>query len=391
MLANMDSTRNYLNSNSSVLIAGRKLQRNLGANFERIELAISELEQAAESQDARASSYRAFMFSALEQTEETQKKARQEITENILTTVVADLQVGSVFVAAGQAVGETRSGDADVQEGHRLLKEALDSLEETTPAVERGLSAAISERDTATLTGQHGNEAPQSGSAVDAFRANSEETMSVLVSEFRDVAVSVLKALEKPLELINIMDVLEKLGGPLQTVGGIIGRLIKKGMEKIQSAVEALVNLIGNDALTKIKDRIKELWQEIGQKKLDEWTNEVLGRFIGVEATRGTVDDVLSSTLNEEALRQASAEVSNLTQPYKDSTEMAKKAVGAISLISGIAFVLPIAGQKIAFFAALAYLVILSGVLLIAMDYCDSGRILRRVRGVGEIANALRA
>jgi hypothetical protein len=39
------------------------------------------------------------------------------------------LQVGSVFVAAGQAVGETNRGDADIQEGHRLLEEALDSLE----------------------------------------------------------------------------------------------------------------------------------------------------------------------------------------------------------------------------------------------------------------------
>jgi hypothetical protein len=62
MLTDIDSARSYLNSNSSVLIAGRNLHRKLAANFQTLELAISELEQAAESQDGRASSYRAFMF-----------------------------------------------------------------------------------------------------------------------------------------------------------------------------------------------------------------------------------------------------------------------------------------------------------------------------------------
>ncbi|HMG74253.1 MAG TPA: hypothetical protein VK582_12195 [Pyrinomonadaceae bacterium] len=390
MLPDTDFARSYLRGNSSVLVAGRKLQKKLGMDFETLDLAISELEGAAESQDAQASSYRAFMFSGFEGTNETQKETRQEITGNILTTIVADLQVGSVLVAAGQAVGETRSGDAAVQEGHQLLEEALKSLQETTPAVERGLSVAISERDAAALTGQQSVHAPQSRSAIKVFRANSEQTMSILVSEFREVAISVLTALKKPLEKINIMEVLEKIGGPLETIGGIIGRLIKKGMEKIQSALDALVNLIGNDALKKINDRVKELWQEIGQKKIKDWTDEVLGDFIGVGATRKTIEDVLGSKLNEQALPQASDDVSRLTQPYRESTAMAKTAVGAISLVSGTLFWFPFAGQKVAFFAALAYLIILSGVLLIAMDYCDSGRILGRVRGVGEIANGLR-
>src|SRR5215216_5634973 len=105
MSTHITSTSRYLNNNASVVTAGRQLQNILGRDSSTLEFAITQLEEAAKAQDTGTNSYRAFMFSALEETKETQKERRQKINGDILATVVADLQVGSVFVAAGQAVG----------------------------------------------------------------------------------------------------------------------------------------------------------------------------------------------------------------------------------------------------------------------------------------------
>lgn len=385
------SIRSYLRSNSYVLSAGRKLQRKLDGDVTKLASAITELEEAATDQDTGAS-YRAFMFSALGETETTEKKKRQKLSEDILATVVADLQVGSVFVAAGEAVGEAGNDEATKQEGKRRLDVALNSLQETTPAVEQALSTPVSDERPSSVDFSAEGAQPQvvKSPEIDKFRSLSEQTMTTFVSQFREVVVSVLEALKEPLKRVGILEVLDKFSGPLKTSIDVIGRLIRKGIAKIQSALDALVDLIGNDALTKIKETVKDLWNKIGIKKVDEWGNEMLADFIGVQATRTAVEGILGGDLKWEPVEKGINELSQLQQPFRDNMEMAKKAVAVVSLVSAVLFVLPIAGQKVALFAAVSYLVILSAALLIAMDYCDSGRILQRVRGVGEIANSLR-
>jgi hypothetical protein len=394
------STSRYLLGTKSVLSAGRQLQSMLGEDADTLKYAVTQLEEAASDQDTGTKGYRAFMFSALDKSKTAQKEKREKITEDVLATVVADLQIGSVLVAAGQAVGEA-GAEFKGQAAEDKLDEALASLEETTPVISRGLSGPLTggmKPGRFNFSGSPDKaqppqaiESPDVASAIKTFRTLSDQTMETFVSEFRGVAVEVVNAIKVPLKKIKIMEVFEKLGGPVRTAASMIGNLIKKGIQKIQSAIEALVRLIGNDNLTKIKDRIKELWGEIGKKKLNEWGNDVLSKFIGVKATRETIEIILAGELKKDAVDRASNELSQLKQPYNDNMEMAKKAVGAISIVSGVLFLLPIAGQQIALFAALAYLMILSVALLIAMDYCDSGQVLQRVRGVGEIANSLRA
>jgi hypothetical protein len=215
--------------------------------------------------------------------------------------------------------------------------------------------------------------------------------MDTFVGGFREVVVRVGEALVEPLKKIDMLDLLEKLGEPLKAIGGAIGRLIKKGIKKIRSAIDALVALIGNESLTRIRDHIKDLWNETGQKSLDGWTRELLAKFMGVEATRKIVKDLPTDPLRKETVDAASNELSRLVQPFKNEMEMSKKMVSTISLVAAILFILPLAGQKVALFAAIFYLLVLSRALLVSMDYCDSGAILRRVRGIGEIANSLRA
>src|SRR5688572_14711293 len=121
MSTHSDSITSYLRSTSDVLSAGRKLQRKLDADVVTRTSAIKELETSGTGQDTGVTSYRAFMFSALGETKTTQKKKRQKISDDILATVVADLQVGGVFVAAGEAVGEAGNDEATKQSGKLRL------------------------------------------------------------------------------------------------------------------------------------------------------------------------------------------------------------------------------------------------------------------------------
>lgn len=394
MSTHVVSTSRYLMNTSSVLAAGRQLQNTMGEDFGQLEYAITQLEEAANEQDAGVTNYRAFMFSALDQSQPAQKETRERITEDVFATVLADLQIGSVLVAAGHDLGEA-DGKAD---GHRLA-EALDALEETAPVIAQGLSMPLSAgpkpgrfnfSGAAAKTESQDVLSPDPKSAMDTFEKSATQTLETFVGELRGVAVSVVDALKK-LSPEKILEALESFGGPVKIVTGAFKRLIEKGLEKVRAAIDALTRLIGSDALTKIKDRVMKFWEEASDKKLTELGNALIAKTIGVEATRQRITAVLSGgELDREAVDKASNEMAQLVAPYTGNMAMAKKAVEAISFVSGILVLTPVAGQKIALFAAGSYFLILGAVFLIAMDYTDSGRILQRVRGVGEIASGLR-
>jgi hypothetical protein len=69
--------------------------------------------------------------------------------------------------------------------------------------------------------------------------------------------------------------------------------------------------------------------------------------------------------------------------------ELARGLVAAVTLAGTILALTPLVGLGLALAVASTYLVILASVILLGMDYADSGLVLRRVRGVGEIASSL--
>ena len=397
MATHIVTTARYLNNTRSVLNAGKYLQDNLNAEFDRLVYAVTQLEEAATFQDTETQDYRAFMFSALGETQATRKVTKERVTEDVLATIVTDLQVGSVLVAAGHAVGE--AGESAKQEGQIKLAQALSGLESSTDAVARGLSGPITSASAGRFNfsgalapvKQPLIESSDDDTAINTFRTMSEQTMKDFVSGFREVAVSVVEALKEPLKKIKIMELIDKLGGPVQEASIAIGHLIKKGIDKIQAAIDALTELIGSASLTDLKNRITDLWNEIGTKKLNEWTDGVLAGLIGVETTRSRIDVIMASAPESKAVDRASNELSQLGQSYKDKMAMAKRIVSATSIVAGLLFLWPGVGQKLALFAGGSYIVVLAGALLIARDYCDSGHGLGWVRGVGAIADSIGA
>lgn len=365
----------YSLSTIDVISAGRNLQMSLQAGALDISDAISELESAANVQDQAAQSYRAFMFASLENAEPAEKVQQEKIRRDLFATSLSELQVGSVLVAAGQAVGE--AGGSQVKDGKASLDRVLKAVDQAGPA------------DT-SITQTNLIQSPNPTSGINTFRSVSDEAMKTFVTELRQVAASVIEALKAPLKQMDISDAIARIGAPLADLGRITARLINKGVQKIKDAVDFLTKVVGSEMLENIKGRIRELWDEIGKKKSDELIDQVLAKFIGIGATEKIINEALARALTEQALDEASDQVSQLTQSYKDKMKMARTAITTVSLVAGVLFFIPGAGHNAALVAAGAYLIVLSGALLVAQDYCDSGHGLNWVHGVGSVAGSLR-
>jgi|GEM_PF-1355652 hypothetical protein len=386
------STGRYLVNTSAVLSAGRTLQDALSAEFDvdTLKYAVTQLTEAAKTQESGAKSYRSFMLTELETTEVVEEEKRERISEDVIGSVLVDLQVANVLMAAGNAVGEV-NGNAQPE----LLDEALNDLEETRPVIASGLASPLAKGAMSgrfNFSGEAAAEeeekvfqSPDEESAIQTFKKVSGETLEQLATGVYEVALGVVDALKK-LSPEKVLEALDQLGGPVKAITGMARRLIGQGIQKMKRAIDDLTRLIGNDAITNIKDKVEEIWNN-REKGI---AVALIGRLIGVETTRAGIAALSAKGIDKGIADQRSNEVARLLKPYKNNVLIAKKIVKAISFGSSVLLLTPIAGQKIALFAASSYLIILASAILIAMDYADSGRILRFVRGVGEIANSLR-
>ena len=377
----------YLLDTAAVLSAGRLIQNSLGEDLQTLDYAVTQLSEAAAKQGSGAKNYRAFMFSELETSKSVSKENSERIGEDVIASVLADLQVANVLVAAGHAVGEVE-GNARPE----LLEEALNDLDQIQPVIGKGLSTSMSKGSTPRRFNFSGSAitkktfaSADAESAIQTFKGVSDETLEKLVTGANEVASSVFTALKK-LSPDAILEALNQLGGPVKTITGMVQRLIRQGIQKMKQAIDDLTRLIGNEAIKKVRDKVTEIWKshETGV------VHQLLSKLIGVETTRTNITTILGTRPSDKAIVDAgSNEVAQLVQPYDNNIAIAKKIVNVISFGSSLLILTPLAGQKIALFAASSYFIILATVILIAMDYADSGKILQWVRGVGVIANSL--
>jgi hypothetical protein len=380
-------TGDYLLNTQSVLYAGRRLRDLVDADQATKEYAITGLERAAQRYTTGGTSYRAFMFSELETTLEADKAMRQRTTEDAMVSVLTDLQVANVLMAAGLTLGET--GEKAVP---HLFDEALLRLENTTRAIEQPLSSPLSEgiepgrfRFAAAGAPLEIKKSDDLPAAVETFRSRSEETLTALVNESVAVATSVITALSKLDEKL-VLVALSKLGGQMQELPKA-GRLFRQGVEQLERAIDALIHLLGGEALARIKDQVAKIWQDVKEGK---YMDQAVEWAFDVKGTRTYVAEVLGSAgIELKRLDDASHDLARLAITFEEKAKMAQGLVAAVAVAGALLALTPLAGPELALFTASAYVVILAAVVLIGMDHADSGRILQRVRGVREITLGL--
>jgi phage shock protein A len=384
----------YVQQTESVADAGRELQRFLAADANTRAYSAEQLSEVAKRQTEKAAGFRAFMFAEGARPRAADKAAGDPATEELLASLLSEVQVANVLLAAGRAVGET-----DEPPQPELLDQALNQLEDTTQQFKQVLTGARApgaEAQRFAFAGAVAKapapvQSPDLPAAIDTFRTQSEQTLAALVKEARGVVASVVETLKDNKLSGKVLEALSQLGSQVLNAPqlGRLGNLVRQGLEKLSQAVDALIKWVGSDALAHIKGELGDLWAKVSGG--EDLLTQLLTRVFGLEDTRTKITDVLAlDGLAHAALDQSSTDLQQLAARFKQQMSIAGGVATAVAFTGTVLLLTPFAGVHLALLAASANVLIMAVVVLLGMDYADSGRILQRVRGVGEIAGSLR-
>jgi hypothetical protein len=377
------SAGQFVKDTKGVLDAAKLLRDLLDRKTPPPEPAIAELELAADQQQQGGMTYRAFMFAELAGPSETRAR-RTEIAENTLATISADLGVANALLAAGAVLGET--GD---QVEKTLLDQALQELQNTTANLEHGLGQPAAPgrfgftEEKAFPSPAKSADAP---TAIAAFRRRSDEALHLMVREASGAVTSVFDAFKK-LGDAKVREGLELLGQQIPVLNRV-GRLFRKGIEKLESALAALLGFLGPQALAGIKAKIQELWEKVTKKTALEMA---LDWTLGVKDVQEDIKaKLLQSGLQPDPLDTATNALAPLTQAFQDNMGFARTCVAGVTLTGAVLAFVPVVGGYAGTAAAVAYALILAAVVLIGLDYTGAHHLLNRVRGVRDIADDIK-
>jgi hypothetical protein len=374
----------YLRETRNVLRAGEWLRDVIDTSDEAVEDAIRRLEEAADEQEATGSRFQTLGFSTLEAARGNVEQTAEEL-ESLLSGVVAEVDVANVLLTAGRALGEAgESGD------RAELDEALYQLEERTRRLEQGGASpdrlGFSDLDISGKTFA----SPDLQSAVVTFQAEASDALSGLVADAAEVTTTVLEELKK-LDRANVLASLKGLGGRIEPLAKV-GRLLRRGLKKLEQALDALIRIVGSDALARVRERAAELWTKVTETT-DPLQAVLRWAFQVGDAEEEVKRAASSARLDPQAVDEASSALVALRVRFRRTAEVLKQTVavlaGALAIAGLVAAFVPGLLAQLPAAAAFAYGALLGVVLLIGLDYADSGSWLGRVDGVRTVASRL--
>ncbi|MCS7221295.1 MAG: hypothetical protein RML36_08280 [Anaerolineae bacterium] len=383
----------FLLSVRAIALAGQDLQDALAqGDAEAQDFAIAELEQAYARYDQASESYRTFMLGRLGTTRSAVQAER--VSVDTLGSVVADLQVAHVLLAAGQSVGEieepamrTRAvGPAP------MLADALRSLDETARGLRWALAMPIS-RPVAATRSLFGPpqpvviepvQSPSVEQALSTFRSIAMDTLEHVVAGVHKAIRSCIEAISS-LDEKAILSALEMLVGEIGALPEI-GRLIRLGVDRLKKAITAIITFLGDEVMDALKAKLKEMVQQwLSAQQLDA----ELRKALNIQATQKLIEEVSARPgLIGDQLDQASTAIKVLRVRFDGHVETIAQASKTVAVVGGLLATSGL-GVKAVLLAAVAYLAIIAWAVGMGIDYADSGRILNRVQGIGMIAQEL--
>jgi len=268
-----------------------------------------------------------------------------------LTAILDQAQTAQTLIAAGHAINETGAGG-------------------DAAALDNAIVALESGPDFATVLALHFSveptRSPDLPTAMQTLRSRTDESMKTLVSEAHHAGSKVVEKLIR-IDSTKALEALANLGGPFEKLPDL-GILIRKGIEKLQSAIDSLKWLLDEEALKQVKEKITALWKHVQDGTLLDsllaWTFE---------------DRKIQATLQEIAEKQtpASGRVDGasdllpaLGEGFKNQMKWASTLNTVVAASSGLLLIAGVvAAGPLAAFTVGAYLLILAAIVIIGRDY----------------------
>jgi hypothetical protein len=193
---------------------------------------------------------------------------------DILAAALFDVQAGNLLIAAG-----LRRQEVATQADAGLLLETQRQIEITRQtlmgpaAVPSGFDATLNV-SSATID-----------SAIGGFRSYSDKLLGEIVSEARSTIGLALDKLGK-LDVSALGDLLSRLGESLPFAPAV-GALVRRGVEMVKKAIEALAALFGEEMLTKMREEVGEVWRGAGALG-----NALFEKLLGVAAVKARIKEL---------------------------------------------------------------------------------------------------
>ncbi|HEU0141796.1 MAG TPA: hypothetical protein VFQ79_18885 [Bryobacteraceae bacterium] len=365
-----------LGSNKAVLTAAAGLKRAIeSSDPARVQFAVRDLEQAASLReiDSETGGFRFATRPASADLSGT--PAGPAPIPETLVAVLSDLQTANVLMAAGTLTGEVEAP------GTPQLNAAVADLEITTQSSTVRVQGAAGFGFAGETLPEPSPDVP---SALTQFQARCEEALKMLVEQVRGVLNSIIEKLSG-LDKDKVLDALNRIG---QSAGlPNFGRLYQKAIDIIGRALETLRSLLGEGAVTFVREKATAFWNGLTSGKLIE---DLLAHLFDVSGVKQRIAAIAArQDLEIAPLDTASGDLAGLEEKLKRTMSTLGAIATAIGTAAALLALAPISGQTLAVITAGAYVLVLAAAVVIGMDYADSEKVVQRVRGIGGIVSSV--
>ncbi len=355
------TTSEYIDKSNDLLASGRELLISIRGG-KQTDPAVASVEQATKSTMTENLGFTATQ-GILEDTETTGDEG--------LRALLYDLQSANLLISAGAATEGPQPTPVH-------LSQALDQIE--AAQAEATTSSTLFEFEAGSVAKSTDLE-----SARLTFKTDSQFALDQLVGGAEGVLASAIEQL-KSLGGDKIQEAIASLGKSFQAVADV-GRLVKKGIEKLKAAIQSLFDLLGSAGLGEVKDRITEFWNKLTN---GEYTKQILAYLFGVKETGSRIETLLArQDLTIEKLDTASTALRPLTEGYGAKMKLIKALLGTVVLIAAALKFFHAALPWLPLALTVAYVSLMGAAIVIGINYSGCGGALQWVTGVREIATGI--
>lgn len=286
-----------------------------------------------------------------------------------LSAVLFDLQSANVLVAEGlRAEKPKERGDgAPLNDARRQMATMREEL--LAPALVPKQFVASLNLKSKTLESaaeQFGN---YSSKLLEEIVGKSEQTITAAITEL------------KKLEPAEIVKAVGQIGEAVPIVAGA-GQVLRKGLEKLKRAIEALMEMFGKDAFKEVKEQIQRLLKEAGVGG-----RMLLESVLGANGVKERIKIILAkpglSTLKVDG---ATNSLPELARDFDRDTKLLRAVVRAIQLAGVLLALVQLAAPWLVPTLAIAYVLAIGATVLVGRQYTGAWRVLAWSDGVEQVA-----
>jgi hypothetical protein len=218
------------------------------------------------------------------------------------------------------------------------------------------------------------------GAAVALFRDSASRTLGSIrggTEEVVDAALDRLKQVDKS----KVAEAIDNLGKSFEVVQAA-GTLIKQGLEKLKAVIASLSKLFGDDRLSEIKSKVKEIWEKYSQG------DSLVSVLIGIPEAKARVDAFAEKPGSQiPELDGVSRELALLEDGYQGKRKILSGLESAAVLAMGLVGFLQVAGlwvvaPWVSLVAGGVYAAIIGSAMLVGMNYTGARWWAGWIRGV---------